>query len=85
MAKRGAKERQAVRNLFAGATPAEPDRQGRVAIPAHLRSFAGLEREVVVAGVFSRLEIWDATRWAARTQEGDSSIAAGDDIPDFGI
>src|ERR1041385_1036254 len=63
MAKRGANERQAVRTFFAGATEAAPDQQGRVALPPHLREFASLDREVVVAGVFSRLEIWDRERW----------------------
>ena len=38
-----------------------PDKQGRVAIPQPLREFAGLDRDVVVAGVFSRIEIWDAS------------------------
>ena len=84
MAKRGSNERQAARTFFAGATEAVPDKQGRVALPAHLREFAGLDREVIVAGVFSRLEIWDRDRWLARASAGDSAIA-GDELPDFGI
>jgi MraZ protein len=81
----GARERQTARSFFAGATEAEPDKQGRVALPPPLRDFAGLDREVVVAGVFSRVEIWDRERWRARNSEGDSSLAGGDELPDFGI
>ena len=84
MSKRGSNERQAVRTFFAGATDAAPDKQGRVALPQHLREFAGVDREVVVAGVYSRVEIWDRDRWQARATQGDDAIA-GDDLPDFGI
>jgi MraZ protein len=84
---RGPAQRQAARTFFAGAAEVVPDRQGRVPIPAHLRDFAGLgaDREVVVAGVLSRIEIWDAERWQAREQEGEQVITAAEDIPDFGI
>jgi DNA-binding transcriptional regulator/RsmH inhibitor MraZ len=35
--------------------------------------------------VFSRIELWDAQRWREREQEGDQSLTASDDLPDFGI
>ena len=84
---RGATERQAARSFFAGAAEVAPDRQGRVPVPVHLREFGGLslEREVVVAGVLSRIEIWDAARWMQREQEGEQVISAAEGIPDFGI
>ncbi len=87
VATRGPAQRQAARTFFAGAAPADPDRQGRVQVPAHLREFAGLspDREVVVAGVASRVEIWDAERWRASEIEGEQVITAAQDIPDFGI
>ena len=83
--KLGAKERQGARSLFAGASEIVPDRQGRIAIPANLRQFAGLEREVVVTGAFSRVEIWDAARWAVRNAEGAASLAEAVDLPAFGM
>src|SRR5215210_7265772 len=46
-ARRGPTERNAARSFFSGAVDVAPDRQGRIAIPPHLREFAGLEREVV--------------------------------------
>jgi MraZ protein len=84
---RGPSQRQAARMFFAGAAELEPDRQGRVQVPAHLREFAGLalDREVVVAGVSSRVEIWDVERWSRREAEGEQVITAAEDIPDFGI
>jgi MraZ protein len=44
----------------------EIDRQGRMAIPAHLRSFAGLENEVLVHGAIDRVELWHPPAWAER-------------------
>ena len=54
-----------VRVVFAGATDCEPDKQGRVVIPANLRDIAGLEKDVVVIGVMSRIEIWNKEAWIA--------------------
>ena len=55
--------RQFVRFFLAGATLAEVDKQGRILVPANLREFAGLEKEVVLVGVASRVEIWSKSRW----------------------
>lgn len=87
VARRGPRERQAARTFFAGAAEASPDRQGRVLVPANLRDFAGLvpDQEVVVNGAHSRVEIWEAERWAVREREGELAIAAAEDIPDFGL
>ncbi len=51
------------RILVAGAADAEPDKQGRILIPARLRELAGIEGEAVVAGVADHCEIWSAERW----------------------
>jgi MraZ protein len=80
---RGATERQAARSYFSGAVEITPDKQGRVAIPAQLRTFAKLEREVTVAGNFDHLEIWDAEMFKQRDQEGQASIVGGEGINDF--
>jgi len=45
---RGGDQRQTARTFFAGAIEIAPDKQGRVAVPQHLRDYAGLEREVIV-------------------------------------
>ena len=41
----------------------EADKTGRITIPASLREYAGLDRDVVVVGVDTRFEIWDAATW----------------------
>jgi MraZ protein len=83
--KKGETELQAARTFFAGAEQIAPDKQGRVAIPQHLRSYAELDRDVVVAGVFSRIEVWDSRRWRERDQRGDKSLAESSNLPEFGI
>jgi MraZ protein len=80
---RGATERQAARSYFAGAVEITPDRQGRVAVPQHLRTFANLERDVIVAGNFDHIEIWNAETFGRRDQEGSASIVGGEGIDDF--
>ena len=80
---RGPRERQAARTFFAGATDFAPDKQGRVAIPQPLREHAGLDREVVVAGGFDHIEIWDAQRFREHDAAGAASILDGEGIDDF--
>lgn len=52
-----------VRFFFAGATECEMDKQGRILVPQNLREYAGLEKDIFVIGVSTRVEIWDKTRW----------------------
>ncbi|MGW0802947.1 division/cell wall cluster transcriptional repressor MraZ [Nonomuraea sp. NPDC002799] len=51
------------RVFFASASDEKPDKQGRITIPQSLRHYAGLERDCVVIGANTRLEIWDAQAW----------------------
>ncbi len=67
-----------LRVLFAYAADCEPDPQGRILLPAKLREYAGLTKEVVVVGSYDRAEIWDAKRWAA-LEEGDFSTGKLED------
>lgn len=61
------------RRVFSGAMDLEPDRQGRILLPQHLREFAGLNGEAVIAGMFNYLEIWSAAAWQPVRQEIDNS------------
>jgi MraZ protein len=60
---------QAVRDrsrvFFASASDELPDRQGRITVPLGLRTYAGLQRDCVVVGANTRLEIWDTQAWEA--------------------
>jgi len=75
-----------VRFFFAGATECEIDKQGRVLIPANLREYAGLEKEVVVIGVSSRVEIWSRENWERYNTESASSVEEiAEKIVDFDL
>ena len=61
--------RNFVRFFLAGATECELDKQGRFLIPANLRKEANLEKEAVIIGVGTRLEIWNKETWLAKDEE----------------
>ena len=63
-----------VRFFFAGATECETDKQGRILIPQNLREYAGLEKDVYVIGVSTRVEIWDKAKW--ENYFGDENMSA---------
>lgn len=52
-----------VRFFFSGATECEVDKQGRILIPGNLREYAHLEKDAVIIGVSSRVEIWAREQW----------------------
>lgn len=56
--------RSFVRLMLAGATDVETDKQGRILIPDYLKEYAGLDRNVIIAGIYNRLEIWDEVKWS---------------------
>ena len=56
-------QRQLVRFFMSGANEAELDKQGRVLIPGNLRIAAGIDKDVVLAGVGSRIEVWSRDAW----------------------
>jgi MraZ protein len=61
------------RFFFSGALEAELDKQGRVMLPGALIESARLQREVVVAGVYDHLEIWDRSAWRDHLKEVEGS------------
>ena len=66
------------RLMLSGATDVELDSQGRVLVPEYLRTYAGIKKQAVIAGVYSRLEIWDEAAWEqykAKTEADSNEIA----------
>jgi transcriptional regulator MraZ len=65
--------RKLQRHFFSGAAEAELDKQGRIMIPGALLRYAGLERDVVIAGIHDHLEIWDRETWRRELNEVEGS------------
>ena len=66
------------RLMLAGAMEVEFDSQGRILLPGYLKSFAGLKKSAIIAGLFNRLEIWDKEKWQAykeKTEKATDQIA----------
>jgi MraZ protein len=63
------------RVFFASASDELPDKQGRVTIPAALRDYAGLQRDCVVIGANTRLEIWDAQSWTSYLDQQEDAFS----------
>lgn len=69
------KESRNMRRFFlSGAADCEVDKQGRILLPANLREYAALEKDVVIVGVAKRIEIWDKDRWNGVTEFYDNSM-----------
>lgn len=68
--------RSFVRFFLAGATTVEVDKQGRILLPNVLREFAGLDKDAVLIGVASRVEIWSKERWDGEASYDDMELVA---------
>ena len=78
------KARKFSRFFVAGATTCELDRQGRILVPATLREFGGLEKDVVLTGNLNRIEVWSKAKWSENNDYGDMDAIA-EDMQEMGI
>ena len=76
MSKGITKNRDVQRFLFAAATEVEPDKQGRILLPAKLREHAGLDKEVTIIGNMNHAEIWNTQAWNQRQGAMDTESIA---------
>lgn len=65
--------RDFVRFFLSGAIECEVDKQGRFLIASNLREYASLEKEAVITGVGTRIEIWNKEKWKAYNSEENLS------------
>ena len=78
--------RQFARFFVAGATPCELDKQGRILLPATLREFAGLEKDVVMTGMLNRIEIWSKDKWNENNSLDDVAMdEIAEQMTDLGL
>lgn len=71
--------RDYIRVFLSGASDEVPDKQGRVTIPATLRAYAALDRELVVIGAGNRAEIWDAKAWTEYLDDKERAFSELDE------
>ncbi len=67
-------KRKFSRFMLGGATEAGVDGAGRILIPDFLKEFAGLKGKVVIAGIYSRVEIWSEKSWSAYKKSVEKNI-----------
>ena len=68
------KVRSYIRVFFSSAFDDVADKQGRVTIPPTLRQWAGLDRDLVVVGADTRIEVWDAAAWDSYLEIGRAHV-----------
>ena len=73
------------RFFVAGATNCELDKQGRILLPPVLREYADLQKDVVLVGVLSRVEIWDKGRWLENTYDEDEMDDIAEHMAELGF
>jgi MraZ protein len=74
------------RHMLAGAMAVEFDNQGRITLPEYLRSFSNLKKNVIVAGLYDHLEIWNELSWNKYKSESEkNSNAIAEELGNLGI
>jgi len=68
-----ANSRAFARLMLSGAMDVEFDTQGRVLVPDYLRKYAGLGKEIVITGLYGRLEVWDRDAWRQYKEKTEAS------------
>jgi len=62
------------RLILAGASEVELDSLGRILVPDYLKNYAQLKKNVVIAGVYDRLEVWDENKWEIFKQQTEKEV-----------
>ena len=81
-----ANSRAFTRLMLAGAMDVDIDSKGRIVVPDYLREFANLDKKIVIAGLYDRLELWDKKMWNEykdKTENSSGEIA--EKMSDLGI
>ena len=79
------KERSFARMITSSAHPETPDKQGRVTIPARLRDYAHLTKDVTVVGADARVELWNTPAWESYRDRAMTDFANTDESFNLGM
>ncbi len=75
-----------VRFFFAGASECTLDKQGRILIPPNLRDHSNIEKDAIVIGVSTRIEIWSSENWKNYTEDDNLSYESiAENMQELGI
>lgn len=78
--------RSFVRLLLSGASEVDIDSMGRILVPDYLKSYAGLNKKVIIAGLYNRLEVWDEVKWEAYKKDIEKkSDSIAEKLGDLGV
>lgn len=78
--------RSFARFFFAGAAELDIDKQGRVLLPNSLREYAGIDKDLIIIGVGSRVEIWAHQKWTNYTETAAASYESlAESLVDLGL
>ena len=81
-----ANTRAFARLMLAGAMDVFLDKQGRIILPDYLRKYAGMGKNVIIAGLYNRLEIWDKEKWETyKTATEKSSGDIAEQLGELGV
>ena len=72
------KTRQLKRYVFSGAVDTSIDEQGRFVVPQSLRTYAELDKEIVVIGAGDHVELWDSALWAEHLKKISQDLVGGE-------
>lgn len=75
----GREQRQLSRVFAAGSEEIEVSAAGRMVIPRHLRTYAGLDGDVLVIGAVDHVELWNPAAWDEKVRPAEQTLAAGVD------
>ena len=74
------------RHMLGGAAEAEIDGQGRILIPEYLREHAGITNEVVMVGIYDRIEVWAENKWNAyKIETGKNTESIAEQLGELGV
>lgn len=81
-----ANSRAFTRLMLAGAMEVDLDSQGRMLVPDYLRVYAYLKKQIIVAGLYNRIELWDEAAWKKyKTQTESDSDEIAERLSELGI
>ncbi len=81
-----ANARAFARLMLAGAMDISVDKQGRVMLPEYLRNYADLKKEIIIAGLYNRLELWNQTEWKKYSKNAEkNSDAIAEQMGELGV